>query len=97
MASQQGDSIVPVAYEEHHTDFYPVCIQILAVDRFHLLSDIINCITNDLQLSIDSLTTNTTDCIVRCTIKFGVHSYGELQTIIEHVAAIDKVEEVKRI
>ena len=97
LASQQGDSIVPVDYEENTSALYPVCIQILAVDRFHLLSDMINSITNELHLSIDSLNTSTTDCIVRCTINFGVHSFGELQTIVKHVSAIEGVEEVKRI
>ena len=97
LASQQGDSIVPVDYEENTSAIYPVCIQILAVDRFHLLSDMINSITNELHLSINSLNTSTSDCIVRCTIKFGVHSFGELQTILEHVSTIEGVEEVKRI
>ena len=97
LASQQGDSIVSVDYAENPAILYPVCIQILAVDRFHLLSDIINCITNDLNLSMDSLSSSSTDCIVHCTINFSVHSYGELHTIIGQVSAIDGVEEVKRI
>ena len=97
LASQKGDSIVSVDYAENPQILYPVSVQILAVDRFHLLSDMINCITNDLRLSIDSLSTSTTDCIVHCTINFSVHSFGELQTIISHIAAIDGVEEVKRL
>ena len=97
LASQQGDSIVSVDYKESPSMLYPVCIQILAVDRFHLLSDMINCITNDLHLSMDSLSTSTTDCIVHCTINFSVHSFGELQTIISQIADIEGVEEVKRI
>ena len=97
LASKQGDSIVSVDYKESITALYPVAIQILAVDRFHLLSDMIKCITNDLCLSIDSLSTSTSDCIVHCTINFSVHSYGELQTIIAQVSAIDGVEEVKQI
>jgi len=97
LASQQGDSIVSVEYEEEAKVLYPVSIQILAVDRFHLLSDIINCITDALQLSIDALTTNTIDCIVNCSITFGVHSFGELQTIISHISAIKGVDEVKRV
>lgn len=96
LASQQGDSIVSVHYAETPSILYPVSLQILAVDRFHLLSDMINCITNDLRLSMDSLCTSTTDCIVHCTINFGVHSFGELQTIIAQVSAIDGVEEVKK-
>ena len=97
LASQQGDSIVSVDLMETPDALYPVCIQILAVDRFHLLSDMINCITNELCLSIESLSTSTADCIVQCTIKFGVHSFSELQTIISQVSDIESVEEVKRI
>lgn len=97
LASQQGDSIVSVDYKEPPDALYPVAIQILAIDRFHLLGDMINCITNELRLSISSLSTTTTDCIVNCTIRFGVHSFGELQTIISQVTAIDGVEEVKKL
>ena len=97
LASQQGDSIVPVDFEGSNSVLYPVSIQILAVDRAHLLSDMINSITNELNLSIDSLNTCTEDCIVRCTIKFGIHSYGELQAIRKHLQAIDGIEEVRRI
>ena len=97
LASQKGDSIVSVDYKESPAALYPVAIQILAVDRYHLLSDMIDSFTNELNLSIGSLTTNTVDCIVNCTITFSVHSFGELQTIISHIVAIDGVEEVKRL
>ncbi len=97
LASQQGESIVSVDYKERPDVLYPVAIQILAVDRFHLLSDMINCITDELSLSIDALTTKTVDCLVYCTINFSVHSYMELQTIIAHISAIEGVDEVKRV
>lgn len=97
LASQQGDSIVSVDYQESQEALYPVAIQILAIDRIHLLSDMINCITNELHLSMTSLSTYTADCIAHCTICFEVHSFGELQTIIAQVSAIEGVEEVKRI
>lgn len=97
LASQQGDSIVSVDYKETPDAFYPVAIQVLAIDRFHLLSDMIDSITNELRLSISSLSTTTTDYIVLCTIRFSVHSFDELQTIVAQVSAIKGVEEVKRI
>ena len=97
LASQQGDSIVSVDYKESPAMLYPVCIQILAVDRNHLLNDMIDSITNELNLSICSLTTKTVDCIVNCAITFSVHSFGELQTIIGHISAINGVEEVKQV
>ena len=95
LASQQGDSIVSVDYQEQTNMLYPVIIQILAVDRHQLLSDMINCITQELNLSIDALNTVTVDCIVNCNITFGVHSFGELQTIISHISSINGIEEVK--
>ena len=97
IASQQGESIVSVDFMEDEKVLYPVSIQIVAVDRFHLLSDMINSITNELRLSIDALTTKTVDCLVNCTISFGVHSFRELQTIISHISAIEGIDEVKRI
>lgn len=95
LASQQGDSIVSVDYKESPAMLYPVCIQILAVDRNHLLSDMIDSITNELNLSICSLTTKTVDCIVNCAITFSVHSFGELQTIIGHISAINGVSTLR--
>ena len=95
LASKQGDSIVSVDYREQSNMLYPVSIQILAVDRHHLLSEMVSCITQELNLSIDALNTVTIDCIVNCTIKFGVHSFGELQTIISQISAINGIEEVK--
>jgi GTP pyrophosphokinase len=81
--------------QEQTNMLYPVIIQILAVDRHQLLSDMINCITQELNLSIDALNTVTVDCIVNCNITFGVHSFGELQTIISHISSINGIEEVK--
>ena len=46
---------------------------------------------------MESISTTTTDCIVHCTIRFGVHSIVELQTIIAHISAIKGVEEVKKL
>jgi len=95
LASKQGDSIVSVDYEEQSNILHSVSIHVLAIDRLHLLNDMINCITQELNLSIDELNTKTVDNIVNCTITFGVHSYNELQTINSQISVIDGVEEVK--
>lgn len=69
LASQKGDSIVSVNFEEDKDILYPVSISIKAVDRYHLLSDLIDSITNRLKLPIVNLTTVTVDEIVDCTIR----------------------------
>ena len=97
MASQDGDSIVAVNFDECPTCLYPVRISVRAIDRYHLLSDLVDCITEKLRLSMNSLKTETTDNIGVCTIDFAVHSMGELQTAMSSIAAISGVDEVQRI
>ncbi len=96
LSSQMGDSLVAVDFEEDDEFLYPVTITIKAVDRFHLLSDLVECITEKLKLSIDSLTTVTEDAIVDCRINFLVHSIGELRMVITYINQIDGVDEVRR-
>lgn len=95
VASQLGDSIVAVDYSADDNVLYPARITVYAVDRQHLLSDIIESISNKFHLSISSLHTVTTDQIVKCQVDFVVHSYEELNTIVSNVAAIEAVDEVK--
>lgn len=96
LASQHGDSIVSVNFEPDDT-LYPVEIQIKAVDRYHLFVDLVDCISNKLHLALDAINTETTDNIVTLRISFAVHGFVELQTIMQHISAIEGVDEVKRI
>ena len=97
MASQQGDSILAVEFKEEDRYLYPVRIQMRGVDRYHLLSDLVDCITENLHLSIARLSTETMDRIAVCTIDFSVHSAGELSAAIKSISAIDGVDEVHRV
>ena len=96
LASQHGDRIRSVQYTPDGT-LYSQTIVITAVDRYHLFIDLVDCITNRLHLNMESFNTSTTDSIVTCTISFGVHSYDELQSIIENIRSIKGVDEVKRL
>lgn len=97
MASQQGDSIKAVEFAENPQIVYPTCVQIKGVDRYHLLSDMINCITDKLHLSISKLNTETIDRIVICTINFDIHSASELDSVIKSISEIRGIEEVNRV
>lgn len=95
LASQWGDSIVSVDYVPDGT-LYPVEITIKAVDRYHLFIDLVECISNQLNLAIDAINTSTSDSISTINISFAVHSFDELQSIMRHIANIKGVDEVKR-
>jgi GTP diphosphokinase / guanosine-3',5'-bis(diphosphate) 3'-diphosphatase len=96
LASKQGDSIISVNFAENMNVLYPVSISVKAIDRYHLLSDLVDAITEKLKLSIDGLTTITVDEIVDCTINFAVHSVQELNKIITYINQIESVDEVRR-
>ena len=97
LASQDGDSIVAVDFEESVNRTFPVRISVRAIDRYHLLSDLVDCITEKLHLSMLGLRTETADNIGVCTIDFAVHSMNQFQTAMDSIAAIPGVDEVQRI
>lgn len=96
-ASEQGDSIVAVNFEENDQFLFPVRICIRGIDRHHLLSDVVSCITEQQNLSISKLVTETTDRLVETTVDFEVHSADELQQAIDSISGIKNVDEVARV
>lgn len=94
LVSQYGDNIVPVDFKPDRT-LYPVKFDIICIDRAHMIIDIVECISNKLNLSINTFNTKSVDSIVTLSITMGVHSYGELQTIIAHIREIPDVDEVQ--
>lgn len=96
-ASEHGDSIVAVNFEEDDRFLFPMRICIRGVDRHHLLSDVVACVTEKQNLSISKLVTETKDRIVETTVDFEVHSAEELQQAIDSIGEINNVDEVARV
>ena len=97
LASENGDSIVSASFKADPERTYPVRIKITAIDRYHLLHDIIDCFTEERHLSMDKIGTVTQDQIVDCLIDFQVHSADELYDTMNGIATIPGVDEVQRI
>ncbi len=96
LASQQGDNIVAVNYKADETK-YPIELTITCIDRPHMIIDIMDCISNKLALSVESLNTSTHDFIVTLKLRLGVHDFTEIQTITAAINAIPDVEEVRAV
>ena len=90
LASQHGNQIHEAELAESPDRLYPVRICIKAIDRYHLLSDLIECITERLKLSMTGLSTETVDNIGTCTIDFSVHSADELQFVMKSIKEIER-------
>lgn len=97
LASEQGDSIVDADFKENAHFLFPVRICIRGVDRYHLLSDVLACITEEQGLSMSRLVSETKDRIVETTVDFKVHSVRELQQAIDNIEKIANVDEVSRV
>ena len=91
-----GENIIIVDFKSDPNLLYPVRIKITAIDRYHLLRDIIDCLVEEQHLSMDRLDTITKLQLVSCTIDFSVHSAHELQSVIDRISHIEGVEEVNR-
>ncbi|MBQ9462575.1 MAG: bifunctional (p)ppGpp synthetase/guanosine-3',5'-bis(diphosphate) 3'-pyrophosphohydrolase [Bacteroidales bacterium] len=97
LASENGNSLVSVAFDPDPSRTYPVKIKIVAIDRYHLLRDIIDCFVERQHLSMTQLSTYTEDEIVTCIIEFPVHSADELHLTMESISTIPGVDEVRRL
>lgn len=96
-ASKNGDSIIDIEFPVKESVTYPITIHIKAVDRYHLLIDIVDMITNVLKLSIESLHTITQDDIADCKVTFYVHSVKELVASMASLYRVEGVDEVVQI
>lgn len=94
-ASEKGNTIVAIDVFNPSTDIlYPVRIDIVGIDRYHLLKDVLTCIVDNQKLSVSYLNTRTIDNIVHCGIAFSVHSADELKKVITEISGISGIEEV---
>ncbi len=93
-ASRHADRITTVDFSESPELRYPVLITIRGVDRFHLLRDIIDCITEGSKLNMHNLTSENRDNITTVRIGFNVHSVNELDRTMNAIRAIPGVDEV---
>ena len=96
MSSQLGDNIVSVDFEANDT-LYPVEIEVVCVDRPHMVIDLVDCISNSLNLSIGSINTKTEDSIATILITFAVHSYTELRMVMEQISNLPDIDSVREI
>lgn len=97
LASGYGDSIMSVQFDAHEGLTYPVRLRISAIDRYHLLRDIIDCFVESQHLSIGTISSVIEDEIVTSVIDIRVHSADELSATIRMIAAIQGVDEVQQI
>ncbi len=95
LASKHADRIVTAGLDSAPDITYPVSIRVRAIDRYHLLMDLIDTITTRLHLSIDSLCTETADNIVDCTIDFFVHNLDEQTFAIRSIYKVPGVDEIR--
>lgn len=96
LSSQEGDVITRVELEAREDKTYPIGFWVRAVNRDNFLFDLMSFISGEMHLSIDSISSKTTDEIIDCHIKILVHSISELKAIASGISKIDNVYEIRR-
>lgn len=96
-ASEKGNTIVAVDNFEADDTLYPVAIEVIGIDRYHLLQDVLDCIVKEHKISMSGLTSRTRDNIVTCRIDFLVQSAQEFRQALESIQAIDGIDEVNTV
>lgn len=94
-SAKEGDSIVNVDLPILPNRTYPTNIEINSIDRDGLLMDLVDVISNNLHLSIDSLYTETVDYIVTTKVRMQVPSAFELSEAMRIIEQVRGVEEVR--
>lgn len=95
LASEAGDRITAVNFVPTEGVTYPVKIGIVAVDRMHLMHDIIDCISAE-HISIGKLKVLTNDQIVNGTIDLHIESAEQLSKTIASISKLPSVDEVHK-
>lgn len=93
-ASRHGDRITEVDFPENPQRLYQATLRIRGVDRYHLLSDIIDCITEQQGLNMHHVTSDDIDNIAHITITFDVTGLTDLERTIASIESIPGVDEV---
>ena len=94
-SAKEGDLLVDVDLPILPNRTYPTNIMINSVDRDGLLKDLVDVISNELHLSIDTLHTETVDYIVTTKVRMQVPSAFELSEAMRIIEQIKGVEEVR--
>lgn len=97
LSAQRGDSIVGVDFPVDENIRYAVKTRIRAIDRPHLLTDIINSLSNNLNIPIHYIHAENIDNIVEIILHYEVCSAAELRTAVRFLSVIENVDEVLKI
>ena len=95
LASKHGDDIVSVDFPENPNVTYPITVIIRSIDRYHLLIDLLEVITGQMQLQLGSIHSTIDDHIVTTTLTFFVHSIAEKNEAIKSLYNIKGVDELR--
>lgn len=94
-ASAEGDNLIDVKFESLGDFTYPVRLIVTAVDRFHLLRDVSDCLVETFHISLTGLNVRRTEEIVTFVIDYEVHDLKELDDTKDSITGIEGVDEAK--
>ena len=97
LKSQHGPKIVEVKWEETKEQVYSAGVEIEGIDRKHILMDILQIISEDLNANIQKLTVKTFDGIFNAKVHVLVSHVDDIKKICKEALKINGIDRAARI
>lgn len=91
-----GNKILAAKWDTHGHLSFPATLHITGFDRMGVLHQITGILSQQLNVNINSLHTETSDGLFTAEIKLGVLDVRDIQTICRNLKKIEEIEDVKR-
>ena len=97
MAAEHGEMLVPIKWSSHKVLSYLSILEIRGIDRMGILSEMVQVITNELNVNIREMHIQSHDGIFEGTICLYVRSTDDLKNLMERVSQVKGIDKVRRV
>ena len=97
LAAEHGEMLVPIKWSSHKVLSYLSILEIRGIDRMGILSEMMQVITNELNVNIREMHIQSHDGIFEGTICLYVRSTDDLKNLMERVSRVKGIDKVRRV
>lgn len=97
LGSRHGNRITNISWSMHKATSYPSTLNIIGMDRFGLLRDIVQVITGEFSINIKGVHSNSHDGIFECSIGLYISDINNLKALMTKINKVNGIEKVSRI
>ncbi len=97
LKSSYGNRILDAKWDMHNARFFDASIEFKGIDRKRMLHDVVDVISDEMDVNIKKITVSGEEDIVTGNIEVRVHDRQEIRNIVNSLKKIKGLQEVQRI